>query len=927
MNLATSSCSIHSGEKEEEEQQQQQGQSDYVLRSQNGTESWSRHVEVDVDDNVPVLSSNAPSLLADDVLDHDDDDDEDEDDDEDNWSRKVETDDIQRMPSSITGDGTALDVDDDNSSAVMLHHSGDVVIPPRREEHTLKERLVERERQRRVESERARWKRQFVMAAHTEGDDEDTFEGGVVVHHQGDPNIPQNGDHFYGDGGLAIRETNSVAGTVGEDTVALIETLEDEGTKMNYPMERFLQEQENSLQQEAEIKKDTPRDSMSNQGVVMERFLQEPPVVIVHDEAGTPSHHEMSILTSVQRSVSFDTDLVAAPVRDFLNLSTASSSFADASTDHARIPGGMIDAPQGCSLPLQVVHSAPGSVANVSTTCLPPSDDDRDQDEVPMEIPAVPESSQEETTPFRDGLPIAPIVDFSGVTGVLDLQDEPESPSPHRVLRLTEAEIQEMTAIDEVSRSNAPPSERDDMSELGELVGDFGGPVLMDHPNNSQGTPTTAMESLSSVANRSGFVLPTTDDQLSIDALGTASVSSHNVTSSVGGDTSIAANPPSDIGVDDDDDDEDGRGPRDVLVSSEVIPVSPPPIVLQEPTQGRPVVTSLPQVESKSLFAKTYNGDNDAIDQYAADETIVNRIVRPGLFNYNLNLRDDMQNMPHKPSARLKKASSFPNHVISSFGSGHIEGFDFDKNDYSPFCDEGTSDMLLRNDMWSSGLSPTNQGHMSEDGPSIPILPDYGTRAAAYDGESKRFASGRNTNDSETRDGDDEQRPLLDTVPGEVTTRRRSSNFALLTSTRSLQDLNLLAESIFSDVRSEGTSTVQSVTNEAQEYLNSSIWHRAFPERLFALTVTLLFEIPVLLMVSGGSDRLCYLIGRTKYQLLLGFLPLSSAISGNVGLQASTLTTRAISHGQVAVENYKTWLSKEIGAATYLGKSRSHVRD
>jgi hypothetical protein len=93
----------------------------------------------------------------------------------------------------------------------------------------------------------------------------------------------------------------------------------------------------------------------------------------------------------------------------------------------------------------------------------------------------------------------------------------------------------------------------------------------------------------------------------------------------------------------------------------------------------------------------------------------------------------------------------------------------------------------------------------------------------------------------------------------------------------------------------------------------------AFPERLFALTVTLIIEIPVLLMVSGGSDRLCMLIGRSKYQLLMGFLPLSSAISGNVGLQSSTLTTRAVSHGHVTRENYKAWLAKEVGAAVYLG--------
>ena len=64
---------------------------------------------------------------------------------------------------------------------------------------------------------------------------------------------------------------------------------------------------------------------------------------------------------------------------------------------------------------------------------------------------------------------------------------------------------------------------------------------------------------------------------------------------------------------------------------------------------------------------------------------------------------------------------------------------------------------------------------------------------------------------------------------------------------------------------------------------------------------------------------MCRLIGRSKYQLLMGFLPLSSAISGNVGLQSSTLTTRAVSHGHVTPETYRSWLAKEVGAAAYLG--------
>ena len=67
-------------------------------------------------------------------------------------------------------------------------------------------------------------------------------------------------------------------------------------------------------------------------------------------------------------------------------------------------------------------------------------------------------------------------------------------------------------------------------------------------------------------------------------------------------------------------------------------------------------------------------------------------------------------------------------------------------------------------------------------------------------------------------------------------------------------------------------------------FTSSLIKHTAFPERFITLIVTLIIEIPVLLMISGGSDRLCKEVGRTKYQLIMAFLPLSSAISGNVGM-------------------------------------------
>ena len=133
------------------------------------------------------------------------------------------------------------------------------------------------------------------------------------------------------------------------------------------------------------------------------------------------------------------------------------------------------------------------------------------------------------------------------------------------------------------------------------------------------------------------------------------------------------------------------------------------------------------------------------------------------------------------------------------------------------------------------------------------------------------------------------------------------------------EDFIDIAESVFSDLRSESAEAQLAISNEAIEYGLCTSYQRAFPERSFALFVTLIFELPTLFMISGGSDRLCGLIGRKKYTTLISLLPIISAVSGNVGLQASTLTTRAISHSQVCVDNYSAWLKKEVTAAMYVG--------
>jgi magnesium transporter len=80
-----------------------------------------------------------------------------------------------------------------------------------------------------------------------------------------------------------------------------------------------------------------------------------------------------------------------------------------------------------------------------------------------------------------------------------------------------------------------------------------------------------------------------------------------------------------------------------------------------------------------------------------------------------------------------------------------------------------------------------------------------------------------------------------------------------------------------------------------------------------------MLQIPVIIMITGGSDFICAKFGRRLYQLLLGFLPLTCALSGNVGLQASAVTTRAILCNHVTPESYGSWFIQEVVVAACLG--------
>lgn len=101
-------------------------------------------------------------------------------------------------------------------------------------------------------------------------------------------------------------------------------------------------------------------------------------------------------------------------------------------------------------------------------------------------------------------------------------------------------------------------------------------------------------------------------------------------------------------------------------------------------------------------------------------------------------------------------------------------------------------------------------------------------------------------------------------------------------------------------------------------YAMASSFGRACPERYLALLVTLAVEVPVSLLIGAGSSSLVQSIGLDRYTLLMAFLPLTSAISGNVGLQASTLTTRAIASKHCTTTTLWQWFRTEVVAALIL---------
>jgi hypothetical protein len=229
-----------------------------------------------------------------------------------------------------------------------------------------------------------------------------------------------------------------------------------------------------------------------------------------------------------------------------------------------------------------------------------------------------------------------------------------------------------------------------------------------------------------------------------------------------------------------------------------------------------------------------------------------------------------------------------------------VEGFDFNKQDFVPTSPRSHGDSLPGDDLWSPGAPPMNvsplhppveQNHTTQNNIHYGSLVDALAAPQLLELPQQPLQP--------LQPQHHESRPLLekqqDSKPIPSTGFARSS-------------LNSVSRSMDS-TKEQG---------QAMIYRDRNVWARAFPGRIVTLLVTMTVEIPVLLMILGGSHRLGQILGPERYQLWMAFLPLTMALSGSCALQTSTLTTRAM-ESVTTTETLWSWMHTELATAAVLG--------
>ena len=87
--------------------------------------------------------------------------------------------------------------------------------------------------------------------------------------------------------------------------------------------------------------------------------------------------------------------------------------------------------------------------------------------------------------------------------------------------------------------------------------------------------------------------------------------------------------------------------------------------------------------------------------------------------------------------------------------------------------------------------------------------------------------------------------------------------------------------------------------------------------RLPPLVLTLCIEMGNAAIIMSYSGELL------RYPLLVGFIPVISALGGNIGLQSSSITTRALSHGLASADEATATIRHEMSAVVFLSAALS----
>jgi hypothetical protein len=400
-----------------------------------------------------------------------------------------------------------LSWNDDDGGHHHHHHPR-----PHKPELTLKEKLVMRERQRRIETERARLKRQFLFSSNSsataaatgvESRLENSSLGSNTRHammNDNDHMIDPVGFpivHHHGGGG------SSSGGGGGEDFLLGERDHDDEESMRAHPdedgdeaateslgfnMERFLRNSDTfhppQQLEPPRIAGEPNHHHHEEKGVLMERFLKD--VVTPHP----PPPAEESA-TMMMRMMMMEEDKPS-------NNMAGGSSHRSVSFDMDSNVGGMMMipspiAPLPSSLPVIEGAAAEDNAMSLSMMAEASSS------------PSVGRGDPDGSLHVEAPSSVASSSEGGGRGGTLAGSTNTDEP---RMLRLTEADMLEMASIDEASIGNAPPSDRDEaLSEIGELA-EFTAAAAVHHQQDrrigrgggSHDTPTTVLESSSQLS-------------------------------------------------------------------------------------------------------------------------------------------------------------------------------------------------------------------------------------------------------------------------------------------------------------------------------------------------------------------------------------------------------------------------------------------